>query len=539
MSTDNVKEIYEEIITGMDLSEFIQPLPSQPSSSYATTPLTNSQFKSALNAIQSTYQYTIPAFLGQYTVPITTSKIKAANHINLNLNIGKPMTRTSTRTENLTITEKLGIMSVSPDLAIKQLILAWKARMPVCLIGPTGQGKSAAISEAAEQLRREALKGELTWEVPCSLLNWSVRENYKKIYKSIKDKGLTSRDVGFTLMTTNPATKDAFDYTGLPGVDEESKEQFYYKPNHLPTNPYMLGMWQITEMNRPSAKRSIRPLLDVFQSRTIDEHVIPPGINIVADFNEGDVYDTDEIMDPFFIRRASFIFVETSFTSWKSWMSKKFRNSLVLEYLKTKPHAFDNDQARQQCQVYACPATWTRVQEILDTLEDVPISDMIPLLSGMVRREFAHSFIEFVTSGSDLSPIEILENYDKVQDTVRKYANQGRAIDVLPTTAFSALDIIKNTSSVDIMYSVIRENFVKFFNDLPLETSQAVMMELLPEKSGKVLNQNFEDLTNDLLEDDEAHSKIMKIHSIVNLGPRVESGALESYEAQRTEQVPF
>jgi len=415
--------------------------------------------------------------------------------------------------------QKLGIAVVTPDVAVRQLILAWHARMPVCLIGATGQGKSAVCAEAARELAKRASANLLSWKVPTELHNWKVIAEYERIYGVVRDRGMQSGDVPFELLTTNPSTKDAFDYVGLPRVNDVTGEQSFYRPRSIPTDPLMLGIWQITEMNRPVARQVIRPLLDVFQSRAIDEHVIPPGINIVADFNHGDIYDTEELLDPFFMRRASFLFVRNDFASWQRWMAQRQMGALVTEFLLTKPDLFDDDQARRNGKVYTCAATWTRVQELLNALAThAPVTELLPLISGMVGISVATELLDYIRVGSRLRATDILSSYSKVQGEVLKLLREGHGVDYVPVAGLAALEALVGMSTTDPMYQTSLRNYRAFLKDMPQETLQALVTAMHERQTKGVslgTTESMDSVLFSILQDSELQLKLSQLRRAV------------------------
>lgn len=417
------------------------------------------------------------------------------------------------------LVEEWEIEKVSPLEAKKQIKHAFKAREPIILLGETGQGKTAIVKQAAIELGEELEQGGLSLVAPLDISDPKLEKWYHTIYET-HDK---SQKMPFLHKVTEPASKDAFDFAGLPGVREDGG-QFYHRPDEIPDNPYQLGIWQLTEFNRPAGKRTIRPLLNAIERRVIGEHMIPPGISFVLDMNEGDLYDVEDVKDPYFIRRASWMWVENSLDDWLVWMEANYTSDLVRGFLLNNPTFFDSHARRCARKPYACGAVWTRIQRILDTLlpTGTDIMEIHPLLAGKVGRPYATALCEFVRRGSELSPTKLLLDYPSVREIVRGLVEQGKGLDRLASAALASVRFLLKqdvkATSVDRMIG----NFVDLFGDLPLDTAQNVGMEFAEDQLPGAGNQKADAramrlvIISRIMRDPQAQARLAKLHLLTS-----------------------
>jgi len=392
----------------------------------------------------------------------------------------------------LSFAEKWDIEEVSPRVAKGLVKAGFLAREPVVFMGPTGAGKTAIIRQAARELAVDCANDllhivpqtEEAWDAAKATDDPAVEQLYREIHKEWLDKGMVSSNTSFEHTVIEPSAIDAFDLAGVPGVDKETKRQFYYRPELLPHNNHALGIWQITEMNRPAGRRTLKPLLNAFQRRVVGQHVLPPGISIVADVNEGEIYDVEDIKDPFFIRRVSWVWVNNSLEEWLAWMEENYASDLVRCYVLENPDSFDDDQRRQSCKPYACPAVWTKIQQNLDVWlkAGLTVMDIAPLIAGRIGKGKSDDFVAYVQKGVELSPTKILTDYPTVRERILELIHRGRGADRVSAAALSCVRFLlrqdPNLSELDGMV----ECFISFFKDLPLDTAQNVAMEFASEK---------------------------------------------------------
>lgn len=445
------------------------------------------------------------------------------------------------KSKTLTFPEEWDIAEVGPRQAQALLKAAFLSREPVILMGPTGAGKTAVVRQTAKALARDCEAGKLSivpedgeeWDPSKWTDDPEIEEYYSRVHRRWQEEKMTSAKTSFEHTVLEPSALDAFDIAGLPGVDKETERQFYYRPRFIPDKDDVLGIWQITEMNRPAGARTLKPLQNAFERRVVGQHPLPPGISLVADVNEGVEYEVVDMKNPFLIKRCTWIWLSNTLEEWLLWMEENYRSELVRMFILEKGADYLDDNARRRaCKPYACPAVWTKIQRNLDVWfhAGLTILDVEPLIAGKIGLGKAGEFVQFVQKGLEFSPSKILLDYAAVKAFVRKAVTDGEGADRLALAALQTIRFLlrqeHNHPSLDTMI----RNFTEFFLDLPMDTSQNVAMELASVKmsSGETQHQvnpqTRMHLTNYLMGHPGTHERLLKLHSVSNVTRRSQTG---------------
>ena len=406
---------------------------------------------------------------------------------------------------------------------VDTIIQAFICGEPLMLVGDTGQGKSDAIYQAYYRLKEMARAGQLMHRLGVSTSSPILRNAYEPAREERELEGITSESVEFEYHCWVPATADAFDYRGLPAIKPDGQTQYYTRPEEIPSNPHGMGIINVREMNRPAAARTVKPLIEMMESRTLGPHVIPEGYRIVGDINVGDVYDTHDILSPFFNRRVTWVVVRNTPEDFIDYMYKKYPGSIVASFIEENPAAFDNHAGRVNNQIYGCAAVWERVQQIVDSLyPEYTVQSFRPLLSGKIRQEYAARFMDYLQRGMELSPRRILEDYSRMQKAVLSHIEEGSGADLVATAALASLRILKNLEPDDETLEHKLKNFTKFFCDLPLEVAQNTALDLAPEAAKELeetatsyIPETLEIIQEHLMFNSEARERLSQLNTII------------------------
>jgi hypothetical protein len=265
---------------------------------------------------------------------------------------------------------------VGPRLAAV-LAVAWRARRPVLLEGPTGVGKSEVVQDVASTLGLQ-----------CVVLDLSLLE---------------------------PP-----DLVGLPVLGEGLTR--YATPAFLPREGK--GLLMLEELNR--AERYIQqPALQLLTARRLHGYELPPGWSCCAAINpEGGDYQVTPL-DPALKARFLHLRVRADRTSWLAWAKKQGLHPAVLELAETHDHFLDG----------ASPRTWTYVSQVLRALTPSEVEDdtlLRDLLGGYLSASWVTLLCSqkarwALASGPDVEAVLGRYHTDtKLQSAVRQWAREGR-----------------------------------------------------------------------------------------------------------------
>lgn len=192
------------------------------------------------------------------------------------------------------------------------LEVAYRARRPVLLEGPTGIGKSQVCAELAARL------------------------------------GLDYQVLDLSLL-------EPPDLVGLPVI--EGGRTRYASPAELPTQGR--GILMLEELNRAEIP-VMQPALQLLSARRLHAYELPPGWSCVAAINPEDGEYQVNRMDPALRSRFLQLSVFAEPSSWLAWAATANVHSAIVRVVADHADAF----------VHASPRSWAYASEILHTLTE-------------------------------------------------------------------------------------------------------------------------------------------------------------------------
>ncbi|MFO0905219.1 MAG: MoxR family ATPase [Pirellulales bacterium] len=303
---------------------------------------------------------------------------------------------------------------------VKALLkLAYRARRPLLLEGPTGIGKSEIVAQTAEEL------------------------------------GVSYQVLDLSLL-------EPPDLVGLPII--ENNRTSFAAPLALPQDG--VGILMLEELNR--AERYIQqPALQLLTARRLHQYVLPPGWTTCAAINpEHDEYQVTPL-DPALRSRFLNVIVRADRSEWLNWARARQLHPAVLEL------ATEHDRILEEVP----PRTWTYVSQVLQSMTSAEAADQrllhatlagyLPIAWGEVLAAKLESFAG--REGVDVTGM--LRDYHEAQplrDSIAELVAQGRT-DALEQIALRVLDVI---GSPEIARLIGRnefrlESFERLLADLP------------------------------------------------------------------------
>lgn len=221
----------------------------------------------------------------------------------------------------------------------RALEVAYRARRPVLLEGPTGIGKSELVRGVAGRLGVESVVLDLSLLEPPDLI-------------------------------------------GLPVV--EAGVTRYATPRILPQGG--AGILMLEELNR--AERFIQqPALQLLSARSLHEYVLPEGWVVFAAVNpaSGDYHVTP--LDKALQARFLALQVRADRAEWLAWAASRDLHPGVIALARQHERVFDD----------VPPRTWTYVAELLSSMRPAELADttlLRDLLSGYLPAAWVEALLE-------------------------------------------------------------------------------------------------------------------------------------------------
>jgi hypothetical protein len=265
---------------------------------------------------------------------------------------------------------------------VDALVMAYRANLPMLVIGKHGIGKSQLLEQAAK-----------AQGIGCIVRDLSLME---------------------------PP-----DLVGLPHQDNGRTR--YAPPSFLPNEGK--GLLVFEELNR-CEKYMMAPCLQLLTARRLNDYALPDGWLPVAAINPaGDAYDVGDL-DPALLSRFTKIEVEACPRAFVEWGKTNGVHQAVMDYVSACRDVFASDESN--------PRAWTYLSNLLKEFEKQAGCSKVVLLAmmaGQVGESHARAFLKsYQGTEKPLTLKDVLDNHEKAVGIVRKWA-EGKRTDLLDATA--------------------------------------------------------------------------------------------------------
>jgi hypothetical protein len=311
------------------------------------------------------------------------------------------------------------LLAIGPDLK-RVLAIAYRARRPVLLEGPTGIGKSEIVRQVAA-------------------------------------------DLGIDHVVLDLSLLEPPDLVGLPRIEDNRTS--YAAPKMLPTEGR--GILMLEELNR--AERYIQqPALQLLTGRRLHEYVLPEGWFACAAINpeRGDYQVTP--LDPALRSRFMNLLVRADRKTWLAWAEDSGCHPAVLRLARGHDRFFED----------VPPRTWTYVSDVLKVLLPQEWRDQ-SLLRLVLIGYLPPSWIEVLVDafgeddgqGTETDVAALLLRYHQdaaLQKLVRGCAEQGLT-DRLEQIAYRVRSVVEGPELNALIgrQSFSLDAFERLLGDLP------------------------------------------------------------------------
>lgn len=352
--------------------------------------------------------------------------------------------------------ERLNISVLSIDrikhlvkVNIKNTLQCWEKgrdieKQTFHIIGPAGIGKTQICLQIADELKEETGKPFSNILIKCPVL---------------------SRD---DFLIPFPVTENG-----------ELRFKMLYS-DFIPLTPDSYGIFIIDEFGR--GDHSLQQLMWQSQNE-YKVHLIdfPKGWFIVTLDNPDDQeYSMDYLEDAAGLRRTLHIYTEVSPTAFLDHaISKKFHRAII-EFIQIHPDFLYDFDAQKVGSVYANPASYERLSNILWGYETQgPLrnfyNEIEPLASGLLNVNKTRLFMEFLRDMKDISPKDVFFNYEKVRSEVLKHVESGDNARLGELIASFTTYIL---TSKPVYAKKEMQNVSQFLVDMPIDTAAVFVSQV-------------------------------------------------------------
>jgi MoxR-like ATPase len=231
---------------------------------------------------------------------------------------------------------------------VELLDVAYRARRPVLLEGPTGIGKSQIVAELG-------------------------------------------RSVGLEIVVLDLSLLEPPDLVGLPVI--ENGRTRYASPAELPSSGR--GVLMLEELNRAELP-VMQPALQLLSARRLHGYELPPGWSCIAAVNpEGGDYQVTTL-DPALRSRFMQLSVCADRDQWLAWAARANVHPVIAGVVRAQADAFD----------HASPRSWSYASDVLHAMRASELADR-DLVRVALRGYLPTSWALAVTSALASRPVTI------------------------------------------------------------------------------------------------------------------------------------
>lgn len=332
---------------------------------------------------------------------------------------------------------------------IKNTLTAWDKGKEVrkqCfhIIGPAGCGKTEICYQIASELTEEIHKKFEIILIKCPVLS---RDDFIIPFPII-DNGNTS----FKMLYSD----------------------------FVPTGEDSYGLFVIDEFSR--GDHSLQQLLWQVQNEySIHRYKFPQGWFVISIDNPDDSeYSMDMMEDAAGIRRQLHIYTEISVKDFLDYAIKQKFHNYIIEFIQTHPDYLYDFDAQKIGSVYANPASYEKLSDILWKYEmnggiNQHYHEIEILSSGLLNVNMTRMFIEFIRDKKDINPKDVFFHFDRIEPQIEelKSKNNNAKLGELMNGFCTFLVTSKPTYSKKEL-----DNVAKFLSMMEIDTAAIFVTQI-------------------------------------------------------------
>jgi len=273
---------------------------------------------------------------------------------------------------------------------------------------------------------------------------------------------------------------EAADLRGLPALNHATQTTVWYRPEFLPTSG--AGILFLDELTGAEPRLQVAAY-QLILDRRIGEYHLPDGWWVVGAGNAPDDGAVAYDMGSALADRLVHFKVVPEPKEWIRWGQNHGIAPEVLTFIQVKPDFLESNQMQQAAGqlIGPTPRSWERVSKVISAEPSRDAREF--LVAGIVGEAAAAEFFHVVEELKDLPPMERL--FESADDA-KKLAK------MLPATLSGLYGLTYSLAAYcsqlpDFQKAIrILEAMSEASDDLPRAEVQALAMELLLEKAGRL-----------------------------------------------------
>jgi len=303
-----------------------------------------------------------------------------------------------------------------------------------------------------------------------------------EICKQITDELSEELSVRFDCMIIKAPVLSRDDYLiPYPVVDNGTRKFEMLYSDFVPSGDDTYGIYVIDECGRGDA--NFQQLMWQIQNEyKVHLRDLPKGWFVVAVDNPDDPeYMMDIVDDAAGLRRMLHVYAEVNAQDFLEYAIKMNFHPAVIEFIQAHPQHLYDFKSQKLGSVYANPASWERVSNILwgvDPNGDGSVKnhllDVEDLAAGLVNTSMTRLFIDFLKNLTIINPKDVFFNYASVRKNVLEYVNNGNNAKLSELMVGFCTYLM---SSKPDRTNKTDRNVVEFLTDIPVDTAAMFITE--------------------------------------------------------------
>lgn len=323
------------------------------------------------------------------------------------------------------------------------------SKIPVCLIGPHGRGKTSFVRKYA-------------------------KDNNYDTFIYLK---MSAREPGELIGMMHLAQIDKEVAVSLNLREGMHKTEFAL-PDWFPTNPKAKVLIFLDEINR-APRYALQPLFEMMTERSLNGVAFPDSTAIIAAANpETNNYSVTDMADLAWTSRFCTLDFYPTNQEWLQYAKDSNIHPSIVAFITENPTRLEGKREKYDVTVNKSPdpRAWEWISNFRNS--NPPAAVEHEVIQGLIGPGDAVLYLAF---SKEFKPViraeEIFTKYEKVRGTILEYSQQRR-LDLLKTTVDEILATPREVANV--WAAPVIAGLRQFILDIPRDLSAMLVSELFP-----------------------------------------------------------
>jgi hypothetical protein len=254
---------------------------------------------------------------------------------------------------------------------------------------------------------------------------------------------------------------DPGDLIGLPRMDEQTGRTVFMPPYWFPVDGKPVVLF-LDELNR-ARPEVLQTIMDLALNRKLAGRNLPEGSRLISAVNDGEEYQLTDL-DPALVSRFNIYTFQPSVPEWLMWAAENKLDSRVIEFIRATPKFLDSDGTTSTfdrgLQKTPDRRAWKKVSDCISSIDNLE-SVHKKMLAGIVGAAATQAFVSFLGTSRLLSGKDILLEFQKHKDKLKKYK-----LHEVATVNEDIFQFIELGGQTPEQKKVMAENLKKYIEEL-------------------------------------------------------------------------